>query len=129
MSLIRLQLSASSHSHHRHNQAYWFLFILLHSSLRMYTISSEVPVFGMRDGVNDGVVDSWSLGNHSRNRVHVRGEQISVATWREIDQMNVVQIHNTREVKKWVKPQMFTCSDVHMCILLTLYLPFDFNPF
>lgn len=37
-----------------------------------------VPVFGMRDGVYDGVVDSRRLGDHGGNRVHVWRQNVGV---------------------------------------------------
>lgn len=37
-----------------------------------------LPVLGVRDGVYDGVVDGRRLGDHGRNRVHVRRQHVGV---------------------------------------------------
>lgn len=37
-----------------------------------------LPVFGMCYGIYDGVVDSRCFGYHSRNRVHIRRQHVSI---------------------------------------------------
>lgn len=37
-----------------------------------------LPVLGVGDGVYDGVVDGRRLGDHGRNRVHVRRQHVGV---------------------------------------------------
>ncbi len=37
-----------------------------------------VPVFGVCDGVDDGIVDCWSFGYHSRYWIHIWCEHIRI---------------------------------------------------
>lgn len=49
---------------------------------RLTLINIIIPVLGVSDGIDYWVVNGGCFGNHSRHRVHVRCEHVSVSVER-----------------------------------------------